>query len=71
MADAHSCAGFDLLRSTPLPTLWYVGDAMKDHVYGGTQVCALTAKLAAEHLMRWLDGEPAQFQQRAAKRATR
>ena len=52
----RSCAGFDLPQATPLPNLWHVGDAVKDYGDGGTQACALTAKMASEHLVRWLDG---------------
>ncbi len=50
----RSCAGFDMPQQTPLPNFWHVGDAVKDYGDGGTQACALTAKIAAEQAGQWL-----------------
>ena len=51
----RSCAGYDLSQDTPLPNLWHVGDAVKDYGDGGTQACALTAKLAAQKAASYLN----------------
>ena len=51
----RSCAGYDLSQDTPLPNLWHVGDAVKDYGDGGTQACALTAKLAAQKAAAFLN----------------
>jgi phytoene desaturase len=50
----RSCAGYDMAQATPLPNLWHVGDAVKDYGDGGTQACALTAKLATEQVLKVL-----------------
>ncbi len=50
----RSCAGYDLPQQTPLSNLWHVGDAVKDYGDGGTQACALTAKLAAQKAANYL-----------------
>ncbi len=52
----RSCAGYDLAQDTPLSNLWHVGDAVKDYGDGGTQACALTAKLAAQKAVHYLNG---------------
>ncbi|WP_162571327.1 phytoene desaturase family protein [Variovorax sp. SRS16] len=44
----RSCAGYDMPQDTPLANLWNVGDGVKDYGDGGTQACALTAKLVAQ-----------------------
>ena len=44
----RSCAGYDMPQDTPFKNLWNVGDGVKDYGDGGTQACALTAKIAAE-----------------------
>ena len=54
----RACAGHDLPQSTPAPNLWHVGDAVKDYGDGGTQACALTGRIAADHVAAWL-AEPA------------
>ena len=51
----RSCAGYDLSQDTPLPNFWHVGDAVKDYGDGGTQACALTAKLAAQKAASYLN----------------
>jgi phytoene dehydrogenase-like protein len=50
----RSCSGFDLPQDTPLHNLWHVGDAVKDYGDGGTQACALTAKIAAQKVEAFL-----------------
>ena len=50
----RSCAGYDMPQDTPLANLWNVGDGVKDYGDGGTQACALTAKLAAEKVRAYL-----------------
>ena len=50
----RACAGHDLPQATPAPNLWHVGDAVKDYGDGGTQACALTGRIAADHVAAWL-----------------
>ena len=43
-------------RNTPLDNLWNVGDGVKEYGDGGTQACAVTAKLVVEEILtlaRW------------------
>ena len=39
-------AGYDMNVETPVSGLWCVGDAVKDYGNGGTQACAVSAKIA-------------------------
>lgn len=39
-------AGYDMDVATPVSGLWCVGDAVKDYGNGGTQACAVSAKIA-------------------------
>jgi len=55
----RACAGFDMPQDTALPNLWHVGDAVKDYGDGGTQACALTAKIAAAKALDYLQEQPA------------
>ena len=50
----RSCAGYDMPQDTPLANLWNVGDGVKDYGDGGTQACALTAKMAAQKVQEYL-----------------
>jgi phytoene dehydrogenase-like protein len=47
----RALAGFDMPRSTPLDNLWNVGDGVKEYGDGGTQACAVTAKLVVEEIL--------------------
>ena len=55
----RACAGHDLPQATPIPNLWHAGDAVKDYGDGGTQACALTGRIAADHVAAWLATQPA------------
>ena len=47
----RALAGFDMPRNTPLDNLWNVGDGVKEYGDGGTQACAVTAKLVVEEIL--------------------
>lgn len=47
----RALAGFDMPRNTPLDNLWNVGDGVKEYGDGGTQACAVTAKLVADEIL--------------------
>lgn len=47
----RSGAGYDMDVVTPVKGLWCVGDAVKDYGNGGTQACAVSAKLAVTHAL--------------------
>ena len=44
-------AGYDMDIATPVAGLWCVGDAVKDYGNGGTQACAVSAKLAVDQAL--------------------
>ncbi|UYV35740.1 FAD-dependent oxidoreductase [Rhodobacteraceae bacterium D3-12] len=48
-------AGYDMDVSTPVAGLWCVGDAVKDYGNGGTQACAVSAKVAVGQALERLD----------------
>ncbi|WP_158969703.1 phytoene desaturase family protein [Chachezhania sediminis] len=41
-------AGYDMDVATPVAGLWCVGDAVKDYGNGGTQACAVSARIAVD-----------------------
>jgi phytoene dehydrogenase-like protein len=52
----RALSGYELPRDTPLDNLYNVGDAVREYGDGGTQACAVTAKLVVDVLL----GAPAE-----------
>jgi phytoene desaturase len=53
----RALSGYELPRETPLDNLFHVGDGVREYADGGTQACAVTAKLIVDEL---LAAEPAE-----------
>jgi hypothetical protein len=47
----RALSGHEMPRETPLDNLWNVGDGVREYGDGGTQACAVTAKLVAEEIL--------------------
>jgi phytoene dehydrogenase-like protein len=47
----RALSGYELPRDTPLDNLYNVGDAVREYGDGGTQACAVTAKLVVDELL--------------------
>jgi phytoene desaturase len=47
----RALSGFELPRETPLENLFNVGDGCREYADGGTQACAVTAKLVTDELL--------------------
>ncbi len=47
----RALSGYELPRATPLENLFNVGDACREYGDGGTQACAVTAKLVVDELL--------------------
>jgi hypothetical protein len=47
----RAASGYELSRDTPLDNLKHVGDGVREYGDGGTQACAVTAKIVAEELL--------------------
>jgi phytoene dehydrogenase-like protein len=47
----RAASGYELPRDTPLDNLKHVGDGVREYGDGGTQACAVTAKIVAEELL--------------------
>jgi phytoene dehydrogenase-like protein len=47
----RAASGYELPRHTPLDNLVHVGDGVREYGDGGTQACAVTAKLVAQELL--------------------
>ncbi len=47
----RALSGYELPRETPLDNLFNVGDAVREYGDGGTQACAVTAKLVTDELL--------------------
>jgi phytoene desaturase len=47
----RALSGYEMPRDTPLDNLWNVGDGVREYGDGGTQACAVTAKLVTDELL--------------------
>jgi phytoene dehydrogenase-like protein len=47
----RALSGYEMPRETPLDNLWNVGDGVREYGDGGTQSCAVTAKLVVDELL--------------------
>jgi len=47
----RALSGYELPRETPLDNLFNVGDGVREYADGGTQACAVTAKLVVDELL--------------------
>jgi phytoene desaturase len=47
----RALSGYELPRETPLDNLFHVGDGVREYADGGTQACAITAKLVVDELL--------------------
>ena len=47
----RALSGYEMPRETPLDNLFNVGDGVREYADGGTQACAVTAKLVVDELL--------------------